>query len=208
MKKCSFCNNGENIIKIMKNDCVVKRILYENEYFYVTVSVGALVPGHLLIIPKTHYLSARDFSDELMDELLTLIKKLKAVLEKQYGKRVILFEHGTGCNAVTSAASVIHAHIHLVPIDDSLLPDVLKQGCEIRHLSALHNLKEITELGKSYIMYQDVDQRLYTIEKKFEQSQFFRKLICDKYQFGEWDWHKNCRVDYILTTVEDLKGIL
>lgn len=52
MTDCKFCNEGNDIIPIMNQGRVLNRKLYDSEDFYVTVSVGALVEGHLLIIPK------------------------------------------------------------------------------------------------------------------------------------------------------------
>ena len=202
MKDCKFCNEGKDIIPIMNQGVVLNRKLYEDENFYVTVSIGALAEGHLIIIPKKHYLSAGEFENNIMNKFISLQKRLIEVLKKLYGKKVISFEHGTGKYAVTSAASVIHAHVHLVPVNDSLIPEIKDDGCKITQIESFYDLQKCADLGESYIVYQDVDRKLYLVEKKEKQSQFFRKLICDTYNTGEWDWHKDYKEDNIIKTVE------
>lgn len=74
MDKCKFCGCGNRAIAIMKNNEVVNRKVYENDDFYVMISVGALVEGHMLIIPRYHCLSMGDLSEEHMKGLVNLIE--------------------------------------------------------------------------------------------------------------------------------------
>lgn len=205
MENCKFCNEGNNIIPIRNQENILQRKIYEDDTFYVIVSVGALVEGHLLVIPKKHYLSAGEFEKNVMDQFLILKQKLIGILKKQYQKEVIAFEHGTGRFSKVSSASVIHAHVHLVPVDGSILPDIKKNASMVVMLDSMHDLKKCAESGKSYLFYQDVNGELYIVEKANAQSQFFRKLICDIYHYGEWDWHKDYSKNNMIKTVEKLQ---
>lgn len=202
MNDCKFCNEGKDIIPIMDEGVLLNRKLYEDENFYVVVSVGALVEGHVLIIPKEHYLSAGEFDNCIMEEFLSLHKRWTEVLKTLYGKEVISFEHGTGKDSLTSAASVIHAHVHLVPLADSLIPEIKKTDSRIKQIESFYDLQTCAESGESYIVYQDIDEKLYLIEKEEKQSQFFRRLISKKYNTGEWDWHKVYNEENIIKTVK------
>lgn len=207
MEGCKFCNEGNDIISIMNHGIVLNRKIYEDDIFYVTVSVGALFEGHLLIIPKKHYLSAGEFEPNVMERFLYLQKKLIQVLKQQYNKEVICFEHGTGKSGVTNAASVIHAHVHFVPLEDSLIPNIKENGCIIIPIESAYALRKCAESGDSYIFYQDIDGKLFIVEKQEKQSQFFRRLICDTYNLGEWDWHKDYKSNNIIKTVERFNKI-
>lgn len=207
VENCKFCNGGNDIIPIMNQGIVLNRKIYEDEKFYVSVSAGALFEGHLLIIPKKHYLSVGAFGQNVIEKFLHLQEGLIQILKQQYNKEVICFEHGTGKFAGTSGASVIHAHVHLLPVKDSLIPEIKMNGCIITSIGSVYDLQKCAESGESYIFYQDINRKLFMIEKKEKQSQFFRKLICDKYNLGEWDWHKDYKVDNIIKTIERFNTI-
>ena len=96
MSDCKFCGEGKYIIGISENDKQINRIIYENDNFYVMVSVGAIVAGHLLIIPKKHYLSMGELPNNLLKEMVYILNIFKKILKEQYRKEIIIFEHGTG----------------------------------------------------------------------------------------------------------------
>lgn len=207
MVECRFCGAGEHAIEIKENNQKVNRKVFENNDFYVMVSIGAVVEGHLLIIPKKHYLNMGELPKNLMDDLVSLINSLKDFLHNQYCKAVIVFEHGTGCNAHTSAASVTHAHIHLTPVAESLLNDLKDFKCKVNPMDSYHELKKFADAGESYLLYQDIDEQLYSIKETGLPSQFFRKIISEKYDLGEWDWHKDYKQNNIIKTVKKIQYI-
>lgn len=205
MDECKFCGCGKRAIAIMRNNEEVNRKVYENDDFYVMISVGALVEGHMLIIPRYHCLSMGNLSEEHMKGLVNLIEKIKMLLKKHYGKEVIVFEHGTGRDSQYSSASVVHAHIHLVPVEEGLYEDLKALKCSIERLDSYNDLKKVNMTGKSYLLYQDVDNKLYLINDSEMPSQFFRKVICDKFNLGEWNWRKDYKEENIIRTVETCK---
>lgn len=201
-KMCSFCGEGRRIISVINNNTSVERKIYENENFYVTVSIGAIVEGHLLIIPKKHYLSMGELPQKLMCELKDLMDSISGILTKDYNMGVMAFEHGTGRNSDLSAASVIHAHMHLLPIPNTLLDVIEQYGCEIEQLDNISDLSQYAQRGESYLFYMDIDKKMYCIENSSLPSQFFRKVAAEKYDLGEWDWHKDYKIHNVIRTVE------
>jgi ATP adenylyltransferase len=77
-------------------------------------SVGALVPGWILIIPKRHVLSLAGLAAY---EKRSFVAELH-VLKRQYTERfgsVTLFEHGPALPGGAVGCSIDHAHMHIVP---------------------------------------------------------------------------------------------
>lgn len=99
----------------------------------------------------------------------------------------------------------MHAHIHLVPVEEGLYEDLEALKCSIECLDSYNDLKKVNMTGDSYLLYQDVDNKLYLINDSEMPSQFFRKVICDKFNLGEWNWRKDYKVENIIRTVEACK---
>lgn len=201
---CGFCCEGARIIEAKYNGAPINRKLFETDNFYITVSIGAIVEGHLLVIPKQHYLSMGELPKELMEELKMIYQKLQNLLIYHYGMKVMAFEHGTGRKTDISAASVSHAHLHILPITDSLIEDIKKNDCLLRELDDFSDLSVYADSGKSYMFYIDVNQKMFCIENESLPSQFFRKLVAEKFDLGEWNWRKDYKEHNIYKTVEKL----
>lgn len=201
MNFCGFCGCGTNIISIREHHKQLQRKIYEDKNFYIIVSIGALVEGHLLIIPKEHYLNMGEMPGYLIKKLEKLINSRKKVLKDIYNKDVIVFEHGTGMHDKVSSASVIHAHTHLIPVDSGVLDMVRTAGYEIQKLSSFIEIERLGKEGKSYLFYQDTDNCYYNIKGTNIPSQYFRKIVSEKFGLGEWNWHKDYKEENILKTL-------
>lgn len=205
MNFCRFCGSGNNIISITGDNTSGKRKVYEDENFYIIISVGAIVEGHLLIIPKEHFLNMGQMPTKMMEKLYGLMSEWSNILSSIYNKKVIAFEHGTGISDEVSSASVIHAHTHLVPLEDGILDMIYQSNCSAYKLQNFSELKNISETGSSYLFYQDVNSELYSVKGINLPSQFFRKLISDKYKLGEWNWRKDYKEINVLNTIQTLE---
>ncbi|MHA1952386.1 MAG: HIT family protein [Candidatus Heimdallarchaeaceae archaeon] len=104
----------------MSDDCVFCKIvkgeipsftLYEDEEIQVFLDLYPASKGHSLYIPKEHFISLYDISEEKMN----ILKKLPKIAEKL--KNAV---NATGMNILQSngkdAGQVInHVHFHLIP---------------------------------------------------------------------------------------------
>ena len=204
MFECKFCETGHRITAIYNGETVVNRKIYENTNFYVTVSIGALTKGHILIIPQKHYLSMGILSSALQNDLSDLVFSLRKIMKKVYRKSIIAFEHGTGENTPMTSASVVHAHLHLLPIGISLLNCIQTHNYRLMKKENYNDFRSIAFKGKSYLLYQDIDEKLYSVEGDNFESQLFRKLICNELSLGDWDWRNDYREKNVIETVNDL----
>ncbi len=99
MSDCIFC-------KIIKKE-IPSTIVYEDEKFLAFLDVHPVSDGHLLVVPKKHFVWMQDADDETIEEIFKLSKKLMISIKK-----------GIGCDYVQLSIvgkDVPHFHIHLIP---------------------------------------------------------------------------------------------
>ena len=143
MKKCPFCAEmysakspytdlAEKVLGLPQN-----RILYEGRHWIIVPTVGAIVPGYLLFVSKSHRLSVAACGQDEVAELQKLTVRTRQILEEQYRAPCVLFEHGEGCSCQSTATSVSHCHLHIAPCQGDLIDvdEVLPFACPISGLS-------------------------------------------------------------------------
>jgi ATP adenylyltransferase len=94
--------------------------IFESPSFVALPSVGALVEGWLLVVPKANALSFAQLPESLFSELEAFLQEVVSVLEPLYGP-VSIFEHGPSAARSTIGCGVDYAHLHLVPTRCDLL---------------------------------------------------------------------------------------
>jgi diadenosine tetraphosphate (Ap4A) HIT family hydrolase len=100
-------------------DHVWNTILAETENFFVVPTMGALVPGWVLIIPRAHQLNIGCLTMSHRAELRTLVERFTVELSREFGP-VTLFEHGPSVEGTEVGCGVDHAHLHLVSLPFSM----------------------------------------------------------------------------------------
>jgi len=187
---CRFCNISMGQYKYPGID----EPIAENKNFFAIASIGAIVEGWTLIVPKQHCYSMRDlYCQQLMKDISSeVLNKITA----KYGK-TILFEHGANaCDSSTSCGTA-HAHMHIVPLTNSLHTDIQQTGlqwqkCKASEISTLAN-------GKEYLFYCDPQPATWDDPKGLVHilstptSQFFRRLIAarqNKLRFADYKEYK------------------
>jgi Diadenosine tetraphosphate (Ap4A) hydrolase and other HIT family hydrolases len=176
-KACRFCD----IVKGHYKYSDIDRPFYENELFIAIASVGALVEGWTLVVPKIHQVSMRNLysSQQLNDTMNFLIPRLA----NKYGK-LIVFEHGSNKEGSITSCGTDHAHLHIVPYGESLLPDMKNTGMRWENYKTSEIDKIVNQ--SEYLFYHEIEQNqwedpigyLHILETPI--SQFFRKVIADR----------------------------
>jgi len=105
-KGCFFCT------KLKEKKDRENLILYKGEYVFVVMNKYPYNNGHLMVVPKRHYLGLERLNDneskELFDLLRASVKVLKACF-RPYG-----FNIGMNIGRVGGAGED-HLHLHIVP---------------------------------------------------------------------------------------------
>lgn len=94
---CAFCSRTE-----------ISHILKETANFLLAADHAPLVEGHILLIPKRHYVCYGDVPSELDEELFALKREVQHFFTQYYAP-VVFWEHGI------FKQTVFHAHLHCFP---------------------------------------------------------------------------------------------
>lgn len=178
LETCRFCDIVDGKYQYSQID----EPFANNDEFIAVASIGAFVEGWSLIIPKSHQHSMR--STYKSAQLSNFINALLPTLAHQYG-RLVAFEHGANKKGSITSCGTEHAHLHLVPLGESLLPEMQKSQLQWVQCSA----SEIDSMsGQSeYLFYCDIDTEQgwndpvgYLHVLAYPISQFFRRLIAER----------------------------
>jgi diadenosine tetraphosphate (Ap4A) HIT family hydrolase len=175
-EECRFCNifNG-----IYKYEHIDKPIIANDMYMAIS-SIGALVEGWNLVVPKEHMFSMASLynSESLNDFVNVMIKKIKS----NFGNGIIAFEHGANKQGSLTSCGTNHAHLHLVPYNKSLISEIMNMDKNMSWIECSAN--QIGEIAGSneYLFYCDIQENwgeskgiLHILKQP--QSQFFRRVI-------------------------------
>lgn len=174
--ECRFCNILQKQYKYEEVD----KPFFEDENFFSIPSIGSIIEGWTLVIPKEHALSMKRFYGT--EQFNNYMNKFNDVIHNKYEK-VIAFEHGTNLEGSPTGCGTDHAHLHLVAFSDSLIGKLYSSNlqwieCKFSEIKNLVNEKE-------YLFYSEIDSREwkdyngYLAILDYPVSQFFRKLIAE-----------------------------
>ena len=99
---CIFC-------KIIKED-IPSYTIYEDEIVKVILDINPVSNGHMLIIPKTHYVNLMDIDDSVLSHIMNTSKDLY----KKY-KDKLNMDGLTITQNNDYGQEVKHYHLHLIP---------------------------------------------------------------------------------------------
>jgi len=102
-RACIFC-------KIVSGE-VKSYTLYEDDFLRAFLDVSPVSRGHILVIPKKHYENIFDASDEILERINVVCKKMAFLLKEKLGASGVNVVNASGKDA---QQSVSHLHYHVV----------------------------------------------------------------------------------------------
>jgi diadenosine tetraphosphate (Ap4A) HIT family hydrolase len=178
---------------------VASRTILEQDGFRVLPSLGQIVPGYLLLVPKHHY---RAFADMSLEEL-SAAEALKAHLSGQLGctyGEYLFFEHGARASD-SGGCGITHAHLHAVPFPYEKDPvEELTREFPFEEIANLSELKRV-QPERSYLYYEAVRGKRYVLYPPFVPSQYIRRLLAEALGTEAWDWRQCGREERLLGTL-------
>ena len=100
MMECVFCHKEK----------LVTDIVYEDDMVMAFMDMDPINEGHVLLIPKKHYLDVDEMPDEILTHLMLVSKKIVAVLKEIYKPDgYSIMQNGGEFNDVG------HYHLHIFP---------------------------------------------------------------------------------------------
>ncbi len=107
---CPFCNNRDEVIE-------------ETNNAYVILDKHPIVKGHMLVIPKKHCKSIMEIEDEVLYEIIQLIKEMEMRMVSKLGVEGITLRQNWIPFIKNNPLVVEHVHFHLIPrrLNDKLV---------------------------------------------------------------------------------------
>ncbi|WP_346880342.1 MULTISPECIES: HIT family protein [unclassified Clostridium] len=99
---CIFC-------KIVKGDLPCN-LVYENDLIMCFLTIEPINEGHVLIIPKSHYLDTDEIPTEVVTSMMVLSKRIVKVIKEKYSPDgYSVMQNGGEFNDIG------HYHMHVFP---------------------------------------------------------------------------------------------
>lgn len=207
--ECPFCNQFRDCIDrgvsrhIFEDD--FDRILYQDNDFVVVPTLGPLVEGWLMIIPRDHILSIRELPVSLRPKLLRLKRCISEILGRAYSDP-IFFEHGSLTSTKSAGACVVHAHLHALPRHIDIISELATE----LQLQPIHSLSSVwDEVQRSPYLYLEVpgSYTVLTTVTHHLPCQYLRRLIATKLGCPhEWDWRRHPHPDRVRAACTKLRS--
>ncbi len=167
--------------------------ILESENFRVIPTLGAMVEGWMLLIPKDHYINLASLPESHKVEFENLVDNTRKLISNQYNSSVICFEHGAKDIYSEVGCTVDYAHLHILPFQFDLIKG-LNELFQIKYdwqslVSILDIAKNPKFNLKDYLLYLNDSGELKVAFGDTIPSQLFRKVIA-KYlnQSEKFDW--------------------
>jgi ATP adenylyltransferase len=195
---CRFCQHLANPGEAGEEWAVVA----ETEHLVAVPSVGSLLSGWLLVLPKEHdlnFAAATDRSSRIESELTGLAADWEAV----FGP-LTWFEHGPKETDSAVGCSIDHAHMHLVPLGELNLLDAARSMLKMRFnpVGALSEATQAIDQDCSYLYLQLPNNTQWLAASNSIPSQSLRRVIAaEQGREDEWDWKKFPRHDLVTKTL-------
>lgn len=187
------------------------RTLLDRLAWVVVPSIGAIIPGWLLVIPKRRALNFRDWIGdglpevrEIMDELL---KHLGLTPEE-----VIWFEHGPSAAQSVVGCGLDHAHIHVLispPFSFSAFEAATRNGASLAWKDSDTGVDySILDHARSYLIAGSGSRIIAATDVEIAGSQFLRRVVASLVgDEGGWDYRRAPHFDNVEATVSSFRAL-
>jgi ATP adenylyltransferase len=204
MSACCLCSN---LVSANSGD-YWNRPLFESANFVVIPSLGSLVEGWVLIVPKRHFICMGALSADLLAELEQAKTTVAATLRQRYGE-ICAFEHGPHALNRQVGCGVDHAHLHLVPLQFDLRSAAEPfTPSEVHWVSGtLESCRAIFDKGQDYLYIEQPLGHGRIAAHTQLGSQTLRKAIAAHLGVSEqFSWRDYPHVEVVSRTVRALSG--
>jgi len=179
------------------------KVLWETGNFAVLPSLGSLVPGWLIVVPRWPICNLSFLENDKHSELTNIVAAAREKL-RVFSGNVQVFEHG-GRSASDLSCGVDQAHLHIVPLDFDLA-ELAKCDQNISWSPITCGADMWNELPKDeeYLLVAGPTKALVGLPN-VPKSQWFRRLIADRLGRGDqWNYRQYPHIENIAETCEKL----
>ncbi|MEV6556471.1 hypothetical protein AB0M22_12200 [Nocardia sp. NPDC051756] len=170
---------------------------------YAIPALGALAPGHLLVVPERHWFSTSSISVSATAFAAFVLEVLGRV-ESYYGPATI-FEHGACALQIRRSACVTHAHLQILPGKYALhtVADTVPR-CSF---SSIADFIGSGVEQRGYLMYQEPGDSVSYIPDPAVSQLVRRHVAAQVGRPTEWDYLVFQNHDTIADTIRNLSSL-
>jgi len=197
--KCLFCQLPE------------ERVILQFNNFILSLCLGPIVVGHVIIIAREHINSFCESSS--LEEFLEVKKNIKRLYAEYFGS-CFLFEHGNHANNEEEIHH--HAHLHIIPAKANRdIEGLINQYDRIQY-SGGYNAEISARLSnQEYLFFEGISEgseiqpRLFVFPQ-WPHKYFVRRIILDAMNkdLEELDWKIHPNTEIMIQTKQLLESIL
>lgn len=172
--------------------------------FTVLPSLGSLVPGWVLVIPRRPLLNLAALSSEEKKDLDSLVDVVRIALSPA-GEEIFEFEHGSHELDGPMGCGVDQAHLHIVPLPFDLLTEASGRNGNIQwiDLSPMDDTWKTLRKGRDYLFARSQQGKKIIGFPDRPESQWFRKLIAQELGVSDrWNYRDNSGIENVRITLE------
>jgi diadenosine tetraphosphate (Ap4A) HIT family hydrolase len=202
---CRFCAKFERPNGSLG---ICDTVLLESENFVVIPTIGSIIPGWLMVLPKKHFLRVESLDKALLEEFSEVRYWAKDALRQSFGP-VVCFEHGPTRVKDALGCGVDHAHLHVVSTELDLLTVAKRASGVSLRWRKTRSLDEqcLTDFSDvPYLYFEDQNDNTWVCEAETAGSQFFRRALAfsegmpQKYDWKSFEFENNVRF-----TIDEIK---
>jgi diadenosine tetraphosphate (Ap4A) HIT family hydrolase len=180
------------------------RMLWQSKNFVAMPTMGAIMPLHMLLLPRVHVTAFACLAQGIQEEAEACVDGLVAALTPLTGA-VLAFEHGAVETGSAGGCGVLHAHLHVVPVPKDFsalptLPDVLWR--EVRADKWITRCSEISKGSPGYLYFRSPTGDALVAPVGNLPSQTMRRWLAEQVGVLNWDWRA---AGHELTMLESLE---
>lgn len=213
VESCQYCNEVSHcyvnnaFVDLLGESFARRAVLAASGHSSVIPSVGALVAGHVLVVPNEHYTNIACTPRAKTADLSALALAVYGALRSTYRVEVVAFEHGSLDGETRSGACLDHAHLHLLPLEGGLTSVVQKSPSlwtRVRSGEILQSASDYLDRGSSYLSLWD-GLGWWIRSGVNVRSQELRREVSSVLGVPDrWDWGIFPNTDLMARTVQDL----
>jgi ATP adenylyltransferase len=185
-----------------QSDANFDQPLFESKYFKCVPSLGSVVPGWVLIIPRRQVLNMSQLSEAERNDLPTFFTSVRQEIEYHFGP-TSAFEHGSFVRGSLTGCGVDQAHLHVVPVSFKALKEEIADSNWKRVNPVLPHDLGITE---AEYLWMAGSEGAFLSFPTIPISQFFRRAISNLLNRPDnWDYRKSPFYGNIAITQQKLR---
>lgn len=203
---CKFCQKFGGV---PGDGQVADHILFESANFVVVPTVGSIIPGWLLVVPRSHCLSVGSVAEDKFQEFIEIQETAAEALRDCFGP-VSFFEHGAVRERESVGCGVDHAHLHIVATDIDLLASARAPngtGLQWRSVGGIEAARAYIAEQMPYVFVHQPSGGAWIGTASTIESQLIRKVIARHTgQPDRWDWKTHAFENNVRETVQRLEA--